>query len=378
MIYLDNPATTNHKPLCVKLAVLKALSKKYSANPGRSSHKLSINAALEILETRELLKETFNLKSSDDVIFTSGCTESLNLAILGSVKAGGHVITTIYEHNSVLRPLFKLQKDGLIELTIVKPNDNFEITTNELKEALKPNTYLLAVNHTSNVTGYTMDLSRVGKFAKENKLIFLVDAAQSGGHIKIDMQKDNINMLALAGHKGFYAPQGVGALLINNVNLQPIKFGGTGFKSEVEISPLISPDVYEAGTTCTPLIFGFLEGIKYANKNMDKVNKQTKELSAFLVSELSKIKGVKLYTQKDYSSGVVSFNLVDLPSNQVANELSEKYDICTRSGLHCAPLVHKYFGTVEQGMVRVGIAIDTTKSQLKELIFAIEQILKNN
>jgi cysteine desulfurase / selenocysteine lyase len=378
MIYLDNPATTNHKPLCVKLAVLKALSKKYSANPGRSSHKLSINAALKILEARELLKETFNLKTSDDVIFTSGCTESLNLAILGTAKQKGHIITTIYEHNSVLRPLFKLQKDGIIELTIVKPNKNHEITTKELKDALRPNTYLLAVNHTSNATGYTIDLDEMGKFAKQHNLLLLVDAAQSGGHIKIDMQKDNINLLALAGHKGFYAPQGVGALLVNNVNLQPIKYGGTGFKSELEISPIISPDVFEAGTTCTPLIFGFYAGIKYANKNMAKIKKKTKELTNFLVTELSKIKGVKLYTQKKYSSGVVSFNIKDLPSSQVANELCENYNICVRSGLHCAPLVHKHLGTIEQGMVRVGIALNTTKNELKKLIVAVKQILKNN
>ena len=269
-----------------------------------------------------------------------------------------------------------MQKDGLIELTIVKPNNNDEITIKELELAVKPNTYMIIINHTSNVTGYTMNIADIGKFAKAHNLAFLVDGAQSGGHINIDMQKNNINMLALAGHKGFYGPQGVGALLLNNTNLQPIKFGGTGLNSEQPMPPVISPEAYEAGTTCTPLIFGFDAGINFTIKHFDKINKKTTELTKFLITELSKIKNIKIYNKKNYSAGVVSFNLGDLPSNQVANELCETYGICVRSGLHCAPLVHRHFNTIEQGMVRVGIAYNNTKSQLKKLVFALNKIIK--
>lgn len=377
MIYLDNAATTNKKPLCVKIAVLKALSKKYCANPGRSSHALSMNAALHILKARDAFSNYFNLNNSSQVIFTSGCTHALNLAILGSVKEGGHVITTIYEHNSVLRPLFDLEEKGKIKLTIVKPNLYGEITIKELKTALKPNTYLLAVNHISNVTGYEMNLEECGKFCKENNLLFLVDAAQSGGHKRIDMTKNNINLLAVAGHKGFYAPQGVGVLLENNVELNPILFGGTGVFSELEHMPNITPESYEAGTTCTPNIFGLLGGLKYVIKHEHKIEKKIKKHTKFLIENLNNLKEVTLYTKPTNLNGVVSFNLKNKSSQEVANELSERYHICVRSGLHCAPLVHKHFGTTEEGMVRASLGYHTTKKQLKKLLFAIKQLVKN-
>jgi|AntRauTorcE11897_2_1112592.scaffolds.fasta_scaffold00001_282 cysteine desulfurase family protein len=378
MIYLDNPASTNFKPISVKLAILKALSKKYCSNPGRSSHKLSINSAMKICKTREIIADAFNIKNSNNIIFTGGCTESLNLAIFGSVKKSGHVITTIYEHNSVLRPLVKLQKDNMIELTIITPNKNQEITVQELKKALKPNTYMLAINHTSNVTGYTINLNDIGAFCKNNNLIFLLDAAQSGGHIDINIKKHNINMVALAGHKGFYGPQGVGVLILNNIKLKPLKYGGTGVNSNLLTQPIVLPECYEAGTTCSPLIFGLKAGFLFTKKNKQKIASKNEQLSKYLMEELSKIKNVKLYTKKHYKSGVVSFNLQGVSSLQVANILSDKYKICVRSGLHCAPLVHKHFNTLNQGMVRVGIAYDTKKTNITKLIKAIKQINKQN
>ncbi|PKK95864.1 MAG: cysteine desulfurase [Tenericutes bacterium HGW-Tenericutes-4] len=377
MIYLDNAATTNHKPLSVKLSVLKAMSKKYSANPGRSSHPISINAALKILQAREKIANYFNLENSNNVIFTSGCTESLNLAILGSVKTGGHIITTIYEHNSVLRPLSYLKEKNLIDYTVVKPNFYGEITKKELQNAIQPNTYMLIVNHISNVTGYEINLEECSSFCEEHNLKLLVDAAQSGGHKQIDMQKNNINLLCLAGHKGFFAPQGVGVLLFQNITLNPIKFGGTGLFSESANMPLISPEAYEVGTTCTPNIFGFLAGLEFVRKHFCKIIKKQKELTEFLLREFKKIKELQVYTKDTFLNGVVSFNIKNLPSQQVANELSDKR-ICVRSGLHCAPLLHKHFGTSEQGMVRVSFSYFTTKKQLQKLIIAINQIIKNN
>ncbi len=330
------------------------------------------------MNTRLLLAGIFNLPNSNNVIFTSGCTESLNLAILGSIKKGGHVITTIFEHNSVLRPLFKLKKDGLIDVTFVEPDRNNGITLKQIKKALKPNTYMLVVNHVSNVTGHTVNLAELGDFAKQNNLLFLVDSAQSAGHIDIDVQKNNINLLAIAGHKGLHSPQGVGALLINNTNPQPIKFGGTGLNSEEMIQPLTAPEAYEAGTTCTPLIFGLKKGVEWTFKNLDKINKKTKALCKQLLTKLQQIEEVTLYTNPNCPNGIVSFNIKGMHSNDVANELNSKYKICVRSGLHCAPLVHKHFNTLNSGMVRASIGSNNKKADIKKLISAVKKIIKDN
>lgn len=377
MIYFDNSATTNYKPLRVKWGVLQALSKKYSANPGRSSHTLSINAALKIIDTRELISKLFHLNQPNNVIFTSGCTESLNLAIFGSLKEGGHVVTTIFEHNAVLRPLFYLEEKGLIELTILKPNEEGNITVKELNNVLKENTYLMVVNHTSNVTGHTANLKEIGNFCKKHQLIFIVDAAQSGGHQDIDVKENNIHLLALAGHKGFYGPQGVGVLLVNDIRLKPLKFGGTGISGETPTMPTIMPESLEAGTTCTPLIFGLYEGIVFTQKNKQLIKQKTTNLTKYLLEELDKIKEITVYTKKDFLNGVVSFNLKEKTSEEVSNELNSTYKICVRSGLHCAPLLHHHFGTLETGMVRVSFSVNNKLSEVKKLIFALKQMVKN-
>jgi len=374
MIYLDNAATTNHKPFCVKYAVVKAMSKKYSANPGRSSHKPSIKSAMKILKAREEIANFFGLTNENNVIFTSGCTESLNLAILGSVKQNGHIITTIFEHNSVLRPLYYLKEKKLIDYTIVKPNFYGDITKKELQEVVKPNTYMLIVNHISNVTGKEINLQECGKFAKENNLLFLVDAAQSAGHKKINMQENNIDILCIAGHKGLYAPQGVGALLHNNIILQPIKFGGTGIFAEEKTMPIISPETYEAGTTCTPNIFGLLAGIKFVKKHFLKITKKQTKQTKYLLEKLNKLNNVTLYTNLSCLNGVISLNIKNKPSQEVANVLNTKYKICVRSGLHCAPLIHKYYGTLENGMVRVSLSYFTKKQELNKLVNALKNI----
>lgn len=374
MIYLDNSATTNLKPFCVKMATLKGLNKKYSANASRGGYDLSINAGLIKEEAREALNNMVN-NPNGNVIFTSGCTEALNLAILGTVKKGGHVITTIYEHNSVLRPLFKLQKDGLITLSILKPQ-NEKILVKQIQNEIKNNTYMVAINHTSNVTGTTQDIKEIGKLCKDNKLLFLVDAAQSLGHSKINMEEMNINMLAVAGHKGLYAPQGIGALIVNNVSLSPFKYGGTGTNSISSDQPTDIPDGFEVGTGSMPLVMGLNAGINFVNKNQSKINNKTKALSQLLINELLKIKEVKLYTNKNCCSGVVSFNVKGFTSNEVSDILNQDYKICIRSGLHCAPLVHKHFGTLNTGMVRASIAINNKKADILKLISAIKQIIQ--
>ncbi|HAJ77689.1 MAG TPA: cysteine desulfurase [Clostridiales bacterium] len=376
MIYLDNASTTNKKPLCVKLAVKKALSKKYCANPGRSSHNYSINAAQVIYETRENLNIFFGGYGAENVVFTSGCTEALNLAILGTLKKGGHVVYTTNEHNSVARPLEYLKNKKIITTTLVQTNINGIIEPSKIEEAITDKTYLVIVNHTSNVTGATSNIKKIGEICKQKNVMLLVDTAQSAGHQKIDMKDFGISMLAVAGHKGLLACQGVGALLFNgNIEIKPQKFGGTGTNSELLLPPVIYPDSLEAGTSPTPAIFSLNAGVKYISKNFDKINKKISKLTKYLLDELYKKENLKIYTAKNCFNGVVSFRINNVLPSEVVNYFNQN-NICIRSGLHCAPLCHKKLGTIDGGTIRVSISSANHKWEIKKFIKLLDKFLE--
>ena len=377
MIYLDNSATTNKKPFCVKKEVFLSTLKRNSANPNRSGYKISSRLASKILNVRESLTQYFNCENIENCIFTSGCTESLNLAILSTYIKGGHVITTSYEHNSVLRPLHQLQKEGKISLTILNPNKNGEITLLDIENAIKANSYLIACTFTSNVTGYTNQIKEIGDICKKHNLLFLVDCAQSGGHESIDMQKLNIDFLALAGHKGFYSLTGIGALLVSDRGkkiLKPIKFGGTGTQSNSLVQPEDFPDAFESGTCNTTGILSLGAGLKFVQKNQDKINNKIYDLTKYLIENLKEIKGIIIYPNNNLNAGVISFNINKFPSNEVGNYLSDNYNICVRTGLHCAPLIHKFYGTLENGMVRVSLSYFNKKKDINKLIYALKNL----
>ena len=378
MIYLDNGATTNKKPFIVKKTILKCILKKYCVNPNRSGYKLSNNLSSKILKVREDICNHFCLKETENCIFTSGCTEALNLAILSSYQKGGHVIATSYEHNSVLRPLYKLKQEKIIDLTIVLPEKDGTINLNKIKKSIKPNTYLICANFTSNVTGYTNDIFNIGKICKDNNLLFLVDCAQSGGHEHIDINKYNIDFLSIAGHKGFYSLTGIGALLVSNKgkqHLKPIKFGGTGTKSDSFIQPTDFPDGYESGTCNVSGILTLGAGVQFVNKNLNKINKKISCLTEYLLNKLKEIKNITLYPSNNKNSGVVSFNIKGVSSNDVGNYLNENYNICVRTGLHCAPLVHKFYNTLNCGMVRVSLSYFNNKKDINKLIYALNNFI---
>lgn len=376
MIYLDNSATTRTKPKEVISEVVRALT-TLSANPGRSGHIASLNAALEVGETRELLCNIFGAESPENVIFTQNCTDSLNLAILGTVKKGGHVITTAFEHNSTLRPLTFLKEQGLIELTIVQPKETNKITLLDILPHVKPNTYLISTVQISNVDGAETDIFEIGNFCKENNILYLVDGAQSAGHKRINMQKQNISMLALAGHKGLYGPQGIGVLLLNKCpQLKPIKFGGTGTESYNLIQPTEKPEAFESGTIALPNILGLKAGLKFVENNFNKIEEKIKNLTKMLINELKNIKNLKIYTNENNLNGVVSFNISNIDSTIVSEFLNEKYQICVRSGLHCAPLKHKHLGTVEQGTIRASISYFSNQNEISMLIQGIEDFIR--
>lgn len=375
MIYFDNSSTSNKKPFGVKLAVLKSLCRKYSANPGRSSHNLSLNAANEIFETRQLANSLFNCGDISHVVFTGGCTEALNIAIYGTVKKGGHVITTSNEHNSVIRPLKDLENKGIISLTVVDTNNKGFVTADMLEKAIVKETYLVVTNHTSNVTGATCNVKEIGKMCKRHKLLYLVDAAQSAGHQKIDMHKDNIDILCAAGHKGLLCMQGVGLLLFKEgVTIEPLKRGGTGTYGEQLLPPNTPPESLEAGTSPTPNIMSLKAGLKYVIKNFDKINRKIHRLTKYLIDELIKFPKVKLYTAPDCYNGVVSFTVKGREPSEITDYLNRK-KIYVRSGLHCAPLVHTKMGTVKSGgTIRASLSHYNSKRQIDRFLREIKNI----
>lgn len=369
MIYFDNSATSYFKPEAVKRTVNNALN-FLTANPGRSGHTPSVKAGEMVFETREIIKQFFNAPNYQ-VIFTKNCTEALNLAIFGCLNAGDEVITSSYEHNSVLRPLKALENKGvkttILDCTLSEFHSN-------LKGVITPNTKMVIVTAMSNVTGQSPNLFEIGKFCKQNNLLLLIDGAQASGHINIDLTQLDADMYAFAGHKGFCAITGVGGLIVkNSLKLRPLLFGGTGTESNNLVQPNDMPEGLEAGTIPTIAIASLLAGAKFIASHFDEICAKEAELSTYFYNKLKSVQGVKLYSN-EASKNVFSFNIGNLDSGEVADILNEKYGICVRSGLHCAPLVHKKLGTLKTGAVRASIDFNNTKQEIDYFINAVKQI----
>lgn len=376
MIYFDNSATTHTKPKQVIRAVNLGLT-KYCANPGRGGHNLSIDTGMEVETVREKVREFVNAYKSQHIIFTSGCTEALNLAILGTVQTGGHIICTSNDHNSVVRPINHLADEGLISYSIATPSNDHTLTRSDIEKHIKPNTYLICVNHISNVDGMIADIESIGELCMEKCILFLVDGAQSAGHVKLDMQKQHIDLLALAPHKGLYAPQGVGVLATSGkAKLKPIKFGGTGTDSFNTHQPITYPEGFESGTIATPNILGLGAGIDFVKANFAEINQKIDDLSTYLNFELRKIPNVIVYTHPDNSFGVIAFNIKNMESETVCQILNDRYKIYTRNGLQCAPLKHQQLGTIESGVVRVSLSYFNNFNEIVTLVKAVKNIVK--
>jgi len=367
MIYLDNAATSFYKPECVKDSVRYALD-NYTANAGRGAYDVARETGLKVEEVRERCKELFG--SCFECIFTSGCSASLNLAILGSVKPNSHIITTYLEHNSVLRVLEELRKKRLIHYTILT-----DFSKENIERNIRYNTTHIITTHCSNVTGEVVDIKLFSSIAKKHNLIYILDTAQSAGHIDADFSVADI--IAFAGHKGLKGISGVGGLMIKpHIKLNPIFYGGTGTSSIDLNQPTNIPEGFEVGTLPVIPIISLGEGIKYFLDNKTEILNIEKSLDEYLKFKLNNLSFIKKYWKDENVNGVFSFNVGDIPSSVVADILNEEYGICVRSGLHCAPLVHKYFGTTEQGMVRVSIGSENTIEDIDSLINALEEIHK--
>lgn len=364
MIYFDNAATGGFKPDSVITAATSAM--KYSANPGRSGHKLSIACLEQVYNARKLLCGFLGGYSYDRTIFTKNCTEALNIALLGVLKAGDEVVTTVAEHNSVLRPLEHLKGRGV--KVAYAPLVNGGISAEEIAKRVTHKTRAVIVTLASNVTGAAPDMSAV-KRAIPAETLLICDGAQACGHIPVDMKASGIDALAVAGHKGMLAIQGSGALLFSErVNPSPVTFGGTGSESNNLNMPDFYPDGLESGTLSCPAIVSLGEGVLYLTANLAKNMEKTVRLTSFLCENIQKISGIKLYS-KPNPYGIVAFGSENMQSEIFAYRLSEEYSVCVRGGLHCAPLMHEALGT--DGLVRASVSPFNTLNECETFIEAV-------
>lgn len=378
MVYFDNAATTYPKPDVVYEKIMTAM-KEYGANPGRSGHKMALKISRGIFDTRELIGKLFNIDNPLNIVLTFNCTEGLNLGIKGLLKPGDHVITTSMEHNSVLRPIKYMEKYG-VEHTIVKCDSKGRINVSDIEKSIKSNTKLIVTTHVSNLTGTIMPVSDIGKMAKKNGILYMVDAAQSAGIYDIDVESMNIDLLAFPGHKGLLGPQGTGGFYIgDNIELDGLFQGGTGSASHLLEQPNILPDKYESGTENGPGILGLGAGIEYIlAKGIGNIRKYEEDLTEHFIEESGKIDGVKLYgpLNTKEQAGVVALNIKDADSSEVSYILDDEYDIAVRPGLHCAPLAHKSIGTFVQGVVRFSFGPFNTHDEIEHAIKALKEIAK--
>ncbi len=373
MIYFDNSASSFYKPDCVINAVRTALT-HFPANSGRSGHSEAIKGARLVESTRSRIMKFCNLKNGY-AIFTDNCTGALNLAILGGIGKG-HIVTSVFEHNSVLRPLYELSKRQGNLISFAKPSNGLTLKSEDVIKLIRPDTVAVVLTHISNVTGEVTPLEFIGRECKRRGILFIVDGAQSVGHSVVDMERCNIDMLAIAPHKGLHAIQGLGVLLVSNsVSLRPIKWGGTGSASNEKTQPSFLPDGAEAGTLPLPAICALSASIGWCEKNFYRNKHTLRTLHSLLVDDLGKNPKIKIYGEGS-RGGIFTFNIDDIPSSEVANILSNEYDICVRGGLHCAPLTHEFLNTQKTGAVRVSLGIDNTVSEVEFFIKAIKEIAR--
>lgn len=374
MIYLDNAATSFPKPGCTVQAMTSALT-NCGANPGRSGHKLAIEAGRIMEGCREEIANMLGEADASRVAFAQNATDALNMAIHGVLRSGDHVISTLIEHNSVLRPLSELSRSGVITLTLVPPDGDGRIQVQDIEHALTPRTRLVAMTHMSNVLGIAQDVAAVGAMCRRRGVLLLVDCAQTAGHLPLTPRAWGCSLLAMPGHKGLLGPHGTGALWVApGVTLAPLRQGGTGSMSESMFQPRMMPDSLESGTQNLPGIAGLHAGMRFALAHRAQVHEQTIALCATMREELLNLPGVRVYTQPGAS--LVSFNIGGIASQEAASAL-DGLGIAVRGGLHCAPGVHRFLGTLSCGAVRVSPGFLNTREDAMALVRAVSRIARD-
>ena len=374
MIYLDNAATSLRRPECVVRAVTEALCSL--GNVGRGAHEGSLSAARTVYDCREKLCRFFGGDDPNRVCFTANATEALNAAVFGLLSAGDHVISTDLEHNSVLRPLYRLEKEGM-ELSFLAADRNGLVDYDALPGLLRKNTRALVCTHASNLTGNVLDIKRLAAFCREQGLLFILDASQTAGSLPINASETGVSVLCFTGHKALMGPQGTGGMLIGpGVELRPFKTGGSGVQSHLKEQPAAYPARMEAGTLNGHGIAGLSAALDYINEvGLETIHDHETALMRAFYEQVSVVPGVKVYG--DFSGDrapIVSLNLGDLDSGAVADVLMTDYGVAVRSGAHCAPRMHAALGTTDQGAVRFSFGWFNTMEEVTAAAKAIEEI----
>ena len=378
MIYLDNAATTIHKPEGVAQAMVQALSSL--GNSGRGAHEATLDASRIIYGTREKLARLFGIKDPMQIAFTCNATESLNIAINGLFEKGDHVITTMCEHNSVLRPLYRLEENG-VELSILPADSKGVPVYGELERLIQKNTRAIVITHASNLSGNVTDLGRVSAIAQKYKLLLVVDASQSAGCIPIDVEKMGIDVLCFTGHKGLMGPQGTGGIYVRKgLEIRPLKVGGSGVHSYDREHPKEMPTALEAGTLNGTGIAGLFISLDFIlDTGVEAIHKKEMKLAKRFFDGIKDLPEVTVYGdwQNSERTAIVSVNLGTEESGQVSDWLWEDYGIAVRAGAHCAPLMHKALGTEKQGAVRFSFSYFNTEEEVDAAIQALKEILES-
>ena len=375
MIYFDNAATTLRKPDCVIEAVVQAMQS--FGNSGRGVHGGALSASRIIYDARAALAELFGAESPERIAFTANSTQALNTAIKGVLNPGDYVITTALEHNSVLRPLYELE-DGGVELTILPADSLGNIRYEDFEKEIRPNTKAIVTTHGSNLTGNLLDLARIGSIARAHGLTYIVDASQTAGVFDIDVRRMNIDILCFTGHKGLLGPQGTGGLYVREgIEIRPLLSGGSGVQTYLRSHPPQMPTALEAGTLNGHGIAGLGAAVKYLQETgLDTIRQKEQALMRAFYEAVRQIPGITVYG--DFSTGercaIVSLNVRDYDSGEVSDALSESYGIATRPGAHCAPLMHRALGTVDQGAVRFSFSHFNTEEEIKTAVSALQEL----
>ena len=375
MIYFDNAATTLQKPEAVKDAVMQAMTT--FGNPGRGVHEPAMAASRAVYEARCALAQLFHAENAERIAFTANATQALNIAIKGILNPGDHVITTAMEHNSVLRPLYELEEQG-VELTILPADKRGRVAYEAFEAAIRSNTRAIVCTHGSNLTGNLLDIGRIGAIAKRYGLLFVVDASQTAGVFPIDVKEMNIDILCFTGHKGLLGPQGTGGLYVREgVTVRPLLTGGSGVQSHSKTHPSQMPTALEAGTLNAHGLAGLNAGVRYLlERGIGTLRQKELDFTWAFYEGVKKIPGITVYG--DFSARercpIVSLNVRDYDSAQVSDALFSTFGIATRPGAHCAPLLHDALGTGQRGAVRFSFSHYNTMEQINTAIAALREI----
>ncbi len=375
LIYLNNAATSYPKPAEVVAGVMSYMDRPpiHQARAG-----LEMDQGDACAECRRALASLFVIDNYHQIVFTSGATESLNLFFHGSNLTGRHVVTTTTEHNSVLRPLKIMEREGSISLSIVKSDKNGSVSPDSISAAIRSDTAAVVVNHCSNVTGVVNDITAIGKIVQPSNALYIVDVSQSAGTIDIDVKESNIDLMAFTGHKSLFGLPGIGGAYISeNVELTPLKTGGTGVRSDYLFQPESMPMFYEAGTQNIPGIISLNEGLRYIQKRgIAEIHSHKQRACHLMRSALATKPGLKLHPAAEYSEPITlfSFTINGMDPDDIAYILENSYGIVARTGLHCAPLIHEQLGTSPDGSIRISPSCFTTDEEIDRFLAAIDDI----